>query len=839
MLKILNFLYKIITKPAIHIQLLFTVFTFFLMVILSYNFVTRIVRNNLVRNTESVLDFVEAQIESDLLEPQAILGGFGQTIRDMLLNGEDVAKMNDYTNSILYFLQTRDKIGLGINKLYAYIERLPGGPVFFNGINIIPPGGFSPTDHLWYNLARERGGDIVETSPYKDGLTDEIIMTYSYSLYDDEKNYLGVACIDVRIDYIGKKVVNTSLTKGGYGFLAAHDLTLLAHPNPNYERIKFSNPMIPLSTLVDELEKNGMISEAPLVNWKGEKCIAFIRPLHNGWYLGLLAVKNLYYKDVRNMALILSLLSAVMIIILIRIESARSKSDRESRHKSAFLANMSHEIRTPMNAIIGMLTIGKSASDVERKDYCFGKIEDASNHLLGVINDILDMSKIEANKFELSPIEFDFEKMLQRVVNVVNFRIDEKHQKFSVHIDHAIPRILIGDDQRLAQILTNLLGNAVKFTPEKGSISLTTHLINEENGICNIEISVSDSGIGISNEQKAKLFKSFEQAESNTTRKYGGTGLGLAISKNIVELMGGEIGVQSELGKGSTFYFSVKLQRGKQEKVGLLDSNVDLENVRILIVDDDPTVLAYFREITQRLKVFCDTAEGGKEALELIKKNGAYHIYFIDWRMPGMDGMQLARELKERIQENSVVIMITAAELGVIMDDAKKAGVDKFLSKPLFPSAVAEIINMCLTVDRRQSQSAKESIDGIFEGRRILLVEDVEINREIVKSLLEPTKLMIDCAENGLEAVRKFAEAPEKYNMIFMDLQMPEMDGYDATQCIRKLVFPQAKTIPIVAMTANVFREDVERCLKAGMNDHVGKPIDFKEVLEKLNKYLN
>jgi len=838
MSKLSAFLNRIIPKRPIPIQMIFTIFAFFLMVIFSYYFVAGIVRNNLVRNTENVLDFVEARIESDLLEPQAILGSFGQTIRDMILNGEDIVKMNKYTNNIVSFLQVRENIGLGINKLYAYIERLPDGPVFFNGINIIPQSGFSPADHLWYRLARSRGGSIVETPPYNDAVTNEIIITYSYSLYDYEKNYIGVACIDVRIDYIGKKVVNTSLTKNGYGFLAANDLTLLAHPNPKFEKMKFSDSIIPLSTLVDDLEKNGRVSEAPLVNWKGEKCIAFIRPLPNGWYLGLLAVKNLYYKDVTNMALILSILSAVMIFVLIRIDSARSKSDRESRHKSAFLANMSHEIRTPMNAIIGMLTIGKSAPDIERKDYCFNKIEDASNHLLGVINDILDMSKIEANKFELSPVEFDFEKMLRRVVNVVNFRIDEKRQKFSVHIDHSIPRMLIGDDQRLAQILTNLLGNAIKFTPEKGSISLSTRLVEEGNGVCTIEISVSDSGIGISPEQKAKLFKSFEQAESSTTRKYGGTGLGLAISKNIVELMGGKIDVQSDLGKGSTFYFSVKLQRGTQEKVGLLESDVNIKNVRVLVVDDDPDVLAYFSDITQRLEVFCDTAKSGEEALELINKNGAYHIYFIDWKMPGMDGMQLAHELKKRIPDNSVVIMITAAELGIIMDDAKRAGVDNFLSKPLFPSAIAEMIDMCLTVDKRQLETTQENINGVFDGKRILLVEDVEINREIVKALLEPTKLMIDSAENGLEAVRKFAEAPEKYDMIFMDVQMPEMDGYDATQCIRKLIFPQAKTIPIVAMTANVFREDIERCLKAGMNDHVGKPLDFKEVLEKLNKYL-
>ncbi|WP_461251935.1 response regulator, partial [Treponema sp. R8-4-B8] len=448
------------------------------------------------------------------------------------------------------------------------------------------------------------------------------------------------------------------------------------------------------------------------------------------------------------------------------------------------------------------------------------------------------------------------------VVNVVNFRIDEKHQRFSVHIEHNIPRVLIGDEQRIAQVITNLLGNAIKFTPEKGSISLTVRLAGMGSDLCTLQVSVSDTGIGISPEQQAKLFKSFAQAESSTTRKYGGTGLGLAISKNIVELMGGSIWIESELGKGSTFFFTIQLKRGTNEKHKFLSSDINSKNVRILAVDDDADVLAYFNEIAQNLDLMCDTASSGEEALKLINQKGGYNIFFIDWKIPGMDGIQLAREIKSYVKENSIITMISAAEWGDIAEEAKAAGVNKFLSKPLFPSTIAEMINECLGTDKQQAKKPQAAdIAGIFAGRRILLAEDVEINREIIMTLLEPTKLEIDCAENGKEAVRMFTEAPDKYDLIFMDIQMPEMDGFEAARRIRAveakynkkisenidanfaenksngLNFVESnnkserlsefqKGIPIIAMTANVFREDVEKCLAAGMNSHVGKPID-------------
>jgi signal transduction histidine kinase/CheY-like chemotaxis protein len=853
-----------LSKSPLYVQLLFTGFAFLLMIVFSYLFVNKIVRDNLIRNTESVIDYLQAQIETDVTETKTMLGSYSQTVRSMIMNGEDASKIIDYTDGISSFLRSMERNGMSINGVYAYIEKISGGPVFINGLVMNVPDNYNPTVRPWYKLALTAGKEIIETAPYHDMITNNLVMTYLCNIYDDKNVRLGVACIDVNISYIGEKVVNMIHSKNGFGYLAAQDLTVLCHSNSDFSGLKLSDPVIPLSIFTNKLLEEGSITEALMVNWRGEPAVYFARKLPNDWYLGFLTIKSIYYKKVRQMAMTLSALgialATVLILVLIRVDAARNKSDLENRHKSAFLANMSHEIRTPMNAIIGMVAIGKSAGDIERKDYCLSKIEDASNHLLGVINDILDMSKIEANKFDLSPIEFNFEKMLQRVVNVVNFRIDEKMQKFSVHIDSNIPKTLIGDDQRLAQVLTNLLSNAIKFTPEKGSVTLNARFIKEENGVCTLQLSVTDTGIGISPEQQAKLFKSFEQAESSTTRKYGGTGLGLAISKRIVEMMGGEIWIDSDIGKGSTFAFTIQIKRGVKEKQAPLDPSVNKNNIRILAVDDDPDILTYFMDITKEFGILCDTAASGEEALELVKQKGAYHIYFVDWKMPVMDGIQLTHEIKTRTPDNSVVIMISAAEWTAVADEAKKAGVDKFLSKPLFPSTIAEIINECMSIDKRNVDKVRANIEGIFAGRCILLAEDVEINREIIMTLLEPTKLQIDCAENGEEAVRMYTAASYKYDLIFMDIQMPKMDGYEATRRIRayekengnksngksmefpketpKLLSERPNGVPIIAMTANVFHDDIKRCLKAGMNSHVGKPIDINEVMAKLRSYL-
>ena len=517
---------------------------------------------------------------------------------------------------------------------------------------------------------------------------------------------------------------------------------------------------------------------------------------------------------------------------------ALERALQASRAKGDFLSNMSHEIRTPMNAIIGMTSIGLSAADIDRMRYCFKKIDNASKHLLGIINDILDISKIEANKLELSPVSFEFEKLLQSVVNIINFRVDEHKQRFFVNIGKDIPSFFYGDDQRLAQVITNLLSNAVKFTPEGGSITFSSQLVSESEGICCLQMSVADTGIGITEDQKTRLFNSFEQAEAGTTRKYGGTGLGLAICKRIVELMGGDIWVESEQGKGSKFIFTVNLKRDYNERKQLLAEGVNWSNIRIFAVDDEPEIRKFFLDTAEAIGISCTVAASGEEAAEMLQNDDNYDIYFLDWMLPGINGVELAKKIQKKSIRKYLVVIFSSIDWSVIEDDARSAGIEKFLSKPLFPSMIVNLINECIGLERVSEQFKKDDMPDDFSGHKILLAEDVEINREIVSALLEPTSVEIDFAENGKQAVKMFGEAPEKYGMIFMDVQMPEMDGYEATRRIRALNLPRAKEIPVVAMTANVFKEDIEQCMKAGMNDHVGKPIDLDEVLSMLRKYL-
>ena len=568
-----------------------------------------------------------------------------------------------------------------------------------------------------------------------------------------------------------------------------------------------------------------------------------------GEFWGVIGFDNCHSESTfsENVELILRSASRLIANALARNDmtqaliTAMEQAEASNRAKSSFLANMSHEIRTPMNAIIGMTNIAKTAQNIAKKDYALGKIESASTHLLSIINDILDMSKIEANKLELNPAKFSVEELLKKVINIINFRVAEKHQKLSVSIDENIPRALVCDDHRLMQVISNLLSNSVKFTPDNGTISLNVKLAQEEDDSCIIRFSITDTGVGLSEEQQSRLFRAFEQAESSTTRKYGGTGLGLTITKRIVEMMGGEISVTSKPDEGSTFSFTIKAGKTEEdeEPVAVEAGEIYAENLRMLVVDDDIDIREYFVDIAMRFNIRCDTAESGEKAMELFDNGNNYDICFIDWKMPGMDGIELSRRIKDNDAGKVVIIMISSVEWRDIEAEAKDSGITRFLPKPVFPSAFIECINTSFNVDLLSEENRRQAAaPDRFWGYRVLLAEDVEINREIVIALLEPTLLDIECAGNGVDAVAKFSEDPESYNIIFMDIQMPVMDGFDATRAIRTLNNDYAKKIPIIAMTANVFKEDVDKCLEAGMNDHLGKPLDFDAVMSILRKHL-
>jgi len=543
-----------------------------------------------------------------------------------------------------------------------------------------------------------------------------------------------------------------------------------------------------------------------------------------------------FHKDTGEFAGVLVIMHDVTEIV-----KAKEIAEHASSAKGEFLSRMSHEMRTPMNAIIGMTSIAKGSKDPDKKEYCLDKIESASKHLLGVINDILDMSKIEANKFELSCQAFDFEKMLINVTNVINFRIEEKKQNLIINQDKNIPVSIIGDELRLSQVITNLLTNAVKFTPESGTITLRAKDLSVPAGKPTLQIEVADNGIGISVEQQSRLFTSFEQAEGGTARKYGGTGLGLAISKRIVELMGGRIWIESEFGTGSKFIFTIEYEEDySKPRTKLI---INKEDMHVLAVDDSPEIREYFTDVMTSLELSYDVAADGYEALNMIinRKDKPYNIFFVDWKMPKMNGIELTRKIKEITMNNAVIIMISAAEWSDIEKDATEAGVDRFISKPLFQTILINSINECVGFTdneiTNQQTTATERANN-YKNHTILIAEDVDINREIMRGILEETGISIDFAENGLEAILMFKEQPSRYSLILMDIHMPEMDGYEATRKIRALDYESIKAIPIIAMTANVFREDIEKCLSAGMNDHIGKPIDIDDLFKKFELYL-
>ena len=586
----------------------------------------------------------------------------------------------------------------------------------------------------------------------------------------------------------------------------------------------------------------------PMINSHGQECILAFTPVMAtaGWtMLGLVPAEDLRV-DTQNWYLI-GVVSAGLLVLFLcdlfymlefnkRLQIAAREAESANKAKTDFLSTMSHDIRTPMNAIIGLTTIAeKNLGDVESTKDSLRKIGLASNHLLTLINDILDISKVESGKLKLSPLTFSIVETVENLVTISQPMIKEKNIEFSFHVNRMEKEYLYADQLRLNQIYINILSNAIKYTEPGGSVSVS---LREETssvpGSVKLTYVVADTGIGMSPEFMATMYQPFSRQIDSRVNSIQGTGLGLAITKQMVDLLGGTIDCQSEQGKGTTFTVVLDIPVADRQ----LD-DMRLEPVDVLIVDDDEIMLETAVDSLESLGATVEQAQNGLEALGMIEHRHLsgrdYNIIIVDWKMPEIDGLETIRRIRSETGSDVPILLISAYDWSDIEDEAKEAGANGFVSKPLFRSKLYDRIN---DLTGKESASIEQEDDySDLQGMRILIAEDNDVNWEIISAILAMFGIDSDRAENGRICVDMMNAAKEgSYDLIFMDVQMPEMNGLDATRTIRKLENTWASSIPIIAMTADAFSENVTECLNAGMNGHIAKPIDIKLVIKEIRR---
>ncbi len=524
------------------------------------------------------------------------------------------------------------------------------------------------------------------------------------------------------------------------------------------------------------------------------------------------------------------------------LKDAYRAAENASRAKTEFLSNMSHDIRTPMNAIVGLTAI--AGANIENQDKvveCLGKITKSSRHLLGLINEVLDMARIESGRMSLAEEDFSLPELVDNLLTITKPAIDEHHHQFEVHVEHIEHEAVCGDSLRIQQVFVNLMSNAVKYTPDGGNITLT--IKEKPNGFSELgcyEFSIEDNGIGMTPEFQKIMFEPFSRADDHRTTKVQGTGLGMAIARNIVNLMNGDIQVESAPNKGTKITVTVYLKLQENEK----EQEKELLDLPVLVVDDDKTCCESTVATLQEIGIAGEWVLTGKEAVERCaarhKTGRDYFAVILDWKMPEIDGIATARKIRERVGEDVTIIILTSFDFSEIEEEARAAGVNAFMAKPLFRSRLTATLRQFTS--GKKEENARNYLEDFakenYAGKRILLVEDNELNREIATEIIGMTGVTIDSAENGKIAVEKVMEAPEKwYDLIFMDIQMPIMNGYEATAAIRALAGSRGK-VPIIAMTANAFAEDVQLAKNTGMNEHIAKPLDLNKLNDVLKQWL-
>ncbi|MBR0260630.1 MAG: response regulator [Selenomonadaceae bacterium] len=649
--------------------------------------------------------------------------------------------------------------------------------------------------------------------------------------------YVNIAD-DSGICYRGDKELENALVEGE-GFKFSRKFTEYAnlYVTADY-RADFLN-FIKHDSIRDGLENNSILTYRYLANRNGKECYEMIRIASVGiaddgtkisnHVIGV-GITNIDSEMRDSMAKSQALSDAL------------KTAEEANKAKTVFLSAMSHEIRTPMNAIIGLdsLALHEPGISDTTRNY-LEKIGTSAQHLLSLINDILDMSRIESGRMVVRNEEFSFPKLIEQINTIFSGQCKEKNLEYNCHISGHLDEYYIGDMTKLRQVLINILGNAVKFTPEGGKVDLSVEKTADFDKKSAIRFKIKDTGIGMSKDYLPKIFDAFSQEDAGNTNKYGSSGLGMAITKNIVEMMNGKIEVDSEKGVGTTFTVTVTLMNSDKSDSASDDIEIKPHEMNVLIIDDDPIACDHAKLVLEKAGIAAETVMSGKEALEKVKLRHArrepYNLIIVDWQMPEMNGVEVTRKIREIIGNETAIIILTAYNWDDVIDEAIAAGVDSFIAKPLFTGSLFEEFKNALRRKNLTITETKKKAD--LTGKRILLAEDMPVNAEIMMMVLQMREMEAELAENGKIALEMFENSPENYYAaILMDMRMPEMDGLEATQRIRALNRPDAKSIPIIALTANAFDEDVQRSLQAGLNAHLSKPVEPDVLFETLENMI-
>ena len=614
------------------------------------------------------------------------------------------------------------------------------------------------------------------------------------------------------------------------------------------------NPVEKFSAALKKHEEYTAILE---VNGEERQIYGISLP-YSEWYLVSVMPYTILDNAINNLGsqrIFMTLLSCASVLIILTViflryfsitrsqmnelEKARQAALEANKAKSEFLANMSHDIRTPMNAIVGMTAIAAAHIDDRKQvENCLRKITLSSKHLLGLINDVLDLSKIESGKLTLTTEQISLKEVVEGIVNIMQPQVKTKKQTFDIHVENILTENVWCDGVRLNQVLLNLLSNATKYTPEGGSIHLSLFEENSPKGerYVRIYIKVKDNGIGMSPDFLKRIYESYSRADGARIHKTEGAGLGMAITKYIVDAMEGTIDIQSEPDKGTEFLLTFDF-----EKAAAMNMDMVLPSWNMLVVDDDELLCRTAMDALKSIGIKAEWTLSGEKAIELVnehhKRREDYQIILLDWKLPGMNGIQVAKEIRHNLGDEVPILLISAYDWSEFESEAREAGISGFISKPLFKSTLYYALRQYMGTETENGQTLNPNID--LSGRRILIAEDNELNWEVANELLSDLGVELDWAEDGQICLDKFQKSPEGYyDAVFMDIRMPHMTGYEATKMIRGLKHPDALSIPIIAMSADAFSDDIQHCLECGINAHIAKPIDIMEVSRLLKRFL-